>query len=260
MPTSASSIGKASSWNNSTLMIYGVLLALAALAWAWLFQLAIEMKNMPGAIGYDLPGFVAMWTVMMAAMMFPTLAPVASLYVRAVCKRSHGVIRSLRILGLVCGYLTVWALFGIFAFVVARVGGSLSIAAPTVVPWIGATVIAVCGLYQFTPFKDLCLSHCRSPIGFLFHFGNFRGKLRDLRVGFYHGGFCAGCCWALMLVMITVGVMNLTWMVGLTIIIVLEKTWRYGQQFSFAVGFFLIILACFIPWYPSLLSGLYIDI
>ena len=214
------------------------------------------MGTMSGTMGYGLPGFVTMWTVMMAAMMLPSLAPIATLYIRAVGMRSHGVIRLFRILGLVCGYLIVWALFGIFAFAIAWFGDSLMVSAPNAVPWIGAAVIGICGLYQFTPLKDLCLSHCRSPIAFLLHFGNFQGKLSDLRVGFYHGGYCAGCCWGLMVVMIAVGVMNLTWMLSLAIIIVLEKSWRYGQQLSIAVGIFLIILACFIPFYPSLLPGL----
>ena len=73
---------------------------------------------------------------------------------------------------------------------------------------------AAAGLYQLTPLKDLCLSHCRSPLGLLLHYGSYRGKARDLRVGVHHGGYCLGCCWALMVILIAVGVMNIAAMVG----------------------------------------------
>ena len=120
-------------------------------------------------------------------------------------------------------------------------------------------MLVACGVYQASPLKYRCLSHCRSPLGFLMHFGNFRGPLRDLRVGLYHGGYCLGCCWGLMVVMIAVGVMNLVWMAGLAAVIFLEKTWRHGERLGIAVGVALIVLAFVVPWYPAPLPGLRLD-
>jgi predicted metal-binding membrane protein len=120
-----------------------------------------------------------------------------------------------------------------------------------------ALLLAGAGLYQVTPLKDRCLSHCRSPIGFLLHFGNYTGRLRDLRVGLYHGGYCVGCCWGLMLVLIIVGVMNLAWMAGIAAAVFLEKTWGHGKAFSVTLGLALIVFACFVPWHPELIPGLH---
>jgi Predicted metal-binding integral membrane protein (DUF2182) len=94
--------------------------------------------------------------------------------------------------------------------------------------WDHAGPRAASRVYQFTPLKARCLRHCRSPLGFLLHFGNFRGRLRDVRVGIYHGGYCVGCCWSLMLVLVAVGVMNMAWMVALTAVVFAEKIWRSG--------------------------------
>ena len=132
--------------------------------------------------------------------------------VRAVSANSRPVntIRapeSRTVLALAFGYLLVWALFGLFAYGAALVADRL-VMGSGVSPWVGAVVIALCGLYQFTPFKQACLNHCRSPISFLLRFGNFRGRFRDVYVGFYHGGYCAGCCVGLMVIMVAVGVMN----------------------------------------------------
>jgi predicted metal-binding membrane protein len=163
----------------------------------------------------------------------------------------------LRSAGFVVGYLAVWALFGVLAFVAAWAGSLVAAEVPNAAPWVAALLLAAAGIYQLTPFKDRCLKHCRSPLGFLLHFGNYRGRLRDLRVGFYHGAYCVGCCWGLMVVLITVGVMNLPWMVGLAAVIFIEKTWRYGKAFSVAFGIALIALACFVPRRASLVPGLY---
>lgn len=94
--------------------------------------------------------------------------------------------------------------------------------------WSAAVALAVARVYQFTPLKARCLRHCRSPLGFLLHFGNFRGRLRDVRVGICHGCYCVGCCWSLVLVLVAVGVMNMAWMVALTAVVFAEKIWRSG--------------------------------
>ena len=122
--------------------------------------------------------------------------------------------------------------------------------------WSAAVALAVAGVYQFTPLKARCLRHCRSPLGFLLHFGNFRGRLRDVRVGIYHGGYCVGCCWSLMLVLVAVGVTNMAWMVALTAVVFAEKTWRSGQAFGYAAGALMIIAALLLPWLPPVQTAL----
>lgn len=238
--------------------VWGALLAATALAWALTVRGAVEMGNMPGTMGRSVPAFVGMWTVMMAAMMLPSVAPVGSLYVRSLRRQSAGLVSGLRLTGLVFGYLGVWAAFGLVAFGAAWTAGRLAREAPGVAPWVGAGVLAVCGIYQLTPLKERCLSHCRSPVSFLLHFGSYRGRKRDVRVGVYHGAYCLGCCWSLMVVMIAVGVMNLAWMAGLAAIIFMEKTWRYGKELGMAFGIALILLAFFVPWNPELLPGLHL--
>jgi predicted metal-binding membrane protein len=216
------------------------------------------MGNGPGTMGRGFGGFIAFWTAMMAAMMLPSVAPVGSVYLRTIRHRTTGALRALRVASLVAGYLGAWALFGALAFAAAWGAGRLASDAPGVAPWVAAAVLAAGGIYQLTPLKDRCLSHCRSPLGFLLHFGNYRGRLRDARTGFYHGGYCVGCCWGLMVVLIAVGVMNLAWMAGLAAVIFLEKTWRHGKVLALVVGVALVVYACFVPWYPGLAPGLHL--
>jgi predicted metal-binding membrane protein len=118
------------------------------------------------------------------------------------------------------------------------------------------TDVGLVGPDQFTPLKARCLRHCRSPLGFLLHLGNFRGRLRDVRVGIYHGGYCVGCCWSLMLVLVAAGVMNMAWMVALTAVVFAEKIWRSGQAFGYAIGALMIIAALLLPWLPPVQTAL----
>jgi predicted metal-binding membrane protein len=139
------------------------------------------------------------------------------------------------------------------AFGISRALGKLAPMGTNLAPsrlavWSAAIALAVAGVYQFTPLKARCLRHCRSPLGFLLHFGNYAGRLRDVRVGAYHGGYCVGCCWSLMLVLVAVGVMNMAWMAGLTAVVFVEKVWRSGQAFGYAVGGALILTGLLLPW------------
>lgn len=259
MSTSVSRVGFSLDARAKAPVIWAALLAGAALAWTVTVRGAMEMGNGPGTMGRGLAGFMLLWMVMMAAMMLPSVAPVGSLYLRSVRGHSIGVLRALRVGSLILGYLGAWAAFGMLAFAAAWAGGRLAAETPSAAPWVGAAALAVAGLYQLTPLKDRCLSHCRSPLGFLLHFGGYSGRLRDVRVGLYHGGYCVGCCWALFIVLIAVGVMNIAWMAGLAAIILLEKTWRYGKALGVALGIALLVLAIFVPSHPELLPGLHLD-
>jgi predicted metal-binding membrane protein len=236
---------------------WAALFVVAALAWALTLRSAAGMAPSPGTMGRGVGGFLVQWTLMMTAMMLPSVSPVVSLYTYALRQGSTGWVRAARSGGLVAGYLTVWAAFGLLGYAAAWSGGRLAAHAPGVAPWIGAGVLAAAGMYQLSPLKGRCLSHCRSPLGFLIHFGGYRGRLRDLRVGLYHGGYCVGCCWGLMVVLVAVGVMNLAWMAGLAAVVFVEKTWRHGKGFSLAFGVALIVFACFVPAHPGLVPGLH---
>jgi predicted metal-binding membrane protein len=228
------------------------LLIAAAAAWAATVALARGMAGMTGTMGLGLLVFVPVWTLMMAAMMLPSVTPVATLYARTFQGN-----RTARIAGLVAGYLAVWAAAGLPAFGLAWLAGWLTGRHPGGAQAAAVAVFALCGAYQLSPLKDRCLAHCRSPLGLLMHYGSYRGRLRDLRVGVHHGGYCLGCCWALMLVLVAVGVMNVAAMVGLAALVLTEKTWRWGPLAGRLAGAIALGLAVAMIWFPWLAPGLH---
>ena len=229
-----------------------VLLIRAAAAWAATLVLARGMAGMTGTMGLGLAVFVPIWTLMMAAMMLPSVAPTASLYAKTMQDN-----RAARIAGLVAGYLAVWAAAGVPAFGLAWLAGWLTGSHPAAAHVIAVGAFAVCGIYQLSSLKDRCLAHCRSPLGLLMHYGSYRGRLRDLRVGAHHGGYCLGCCWGLMVILIAVGVMNVAAMVGLAALVLVEKVWTRGPLVGRLAGIAALALAVAIIWLPWLAPGLH---
>ena len=226
------------------------LLIAAAGAWAGTVALARGMAGMTGTMGLGRVAFVPVWTLMMAAMMLPSVTPAATLYARTVQ-------RPARIAGLVIGYLAVWAAAGLPAFGLAWLAGWMAGQHARAAHIAAVAVFAMCGVYQLTPLKDRCLAQCRSPLGLLLRYGSYRGRLRDLRVGVHHGGYCLGCCWALMVILVAVGVMNVAAMVGLAALVLIEKTWRWGSAAGRLAGVAALALAVAIIWFPWLASGLH---
>jgi predicted metal-binding membrane protein len=227
-----------------------LVLALAAGAWLATVAIATDMGVMPGTMGLGVLAFLGAWTLMMAAMMLPSIAPLTSLYTRTL--RDH---RLRRVVLLAAGYLAVWAAVGVVAFVAADAAEHLADNAPG---WAQAVAIATCiacGVYQLTPLKERCLRHCRSPLGHLMRYTSWRGPLVDARVGVDHGAWCLGCCWSLMVLLVTFGVMNLLAMVALAAVIVVEKVLVPGRWFSVAVGAAAFVLAAVIWLDPSLAPG-----
>jgi predicted metal-binding membrane protein len=210
------------------------------------------MAGMAGTMGLGLAAFVPAWTLMMAAMMLPSVAPTASLYAKTF--RDN---RAARIAGLVAGYLAVWAAVGVPAYGLAWLAGWLTAKHPSAAHIMAVAVFAACGIYQLSSLKDRCLAHCRSPLGLLLHYGSYRGRSRDLRVGAHHGAYCVGCCWGLMVILIAVGVMNIVAMIGLAALVLVEKVWRGGPAAGRLAGAAVLALAVATIWLPWLAPGLH---
>jgi len=227
------------------------LLLAAAGAWLGVVALAGDMGSMPGTMGLGFGSFVAVWTLMMAAMMLPSVAPFAALYTRTIQER-----RRLRVVAFASGYLLVWAAAAFPAYGLAWVADRLVDGHPDAATALAAAIFVGCGVYQLTPFKDRCLAHCRSPLGFLVKYGASRGRGRDFVVGSRHGAFCLGCCWALMALLVVFGIMNLVAMLALAAIVLVEKTWARGTQFARAIGVVALVLAVVVLFVPAVAPGL----
>ena len=230
------------------------LVLLTALAWAYLIHLDREMSaamaydremaNMGMAMAMDLPWKLtdaalafAMWAVMMIGMMTPSAAPVVLLFAgmrRGVAAHPVPAI----VVAFVAGYLVVWFLFSAVAVLAQWALHEAALLSPmlaTTSAPLGAAILIAAGIYQLTPFKGTCLTHCRSPLGFLMsHWRD--GTAGALRMGIAHGTYCLGCCWALMCVLFVVGVMNLAWIAGLAIFVLIEKAGPAGTLVARAGG------------------------
>ncbi|SJM30600.1 DUF2182 domain-containing protein [Mesorhizobium delmotii] len=189
---------------------------------------------------------IAMWWVMMIAMMSPSAAPTILLYARV---HRHALAQGqiqdrLAPTGVfMAGYLLVWLGFSVAAtalhwllereaFVSATMMSSQS-------RWLSAIVLIAAGLYQLSPLKNACLSHCRAPTAFLARHWRPHA-LGALRLGALHGAFCVGCCWMLMALLFVGGIMNLVWVAGLAILVLVEKAFPAGQWVGRAAGIVLI--------------------
>mgnify|MGYP000400864166 CR=1 FL=1 len=226
------------------------LLIAAALAWVVILAWSPLGRAMEGRMEFVLPAFLITWTVMMAAMMLPSVAPVASLYSRSISER-----RAVRLTQFTGGYLVVWASAGVLAFALGAFIGGLADANPSLGIAAGAGAYLVCGLYQLSPLKSRCLQHCRSPLSLVLKYGSYRGSLRDFRVGLHHGGYCLGCCWSLMVVLLALGAMSVVPMVILAAIVITEKLSPKGENFSRLVGVGSLALAVATIWIPDLAPG-----
>jgi predicted metal-binding membrane protein len=220
------------------------------LAWIYL----IRMSNMSGAAmpGMDMAMPMAhrwtltdmwlmfvMWAVMMVAMMLPGTIPMLTMYAAIV--RSKGIGGGANLWVFAAGYVVVWTLFSALATLLQTALQNVSLVSDEMraTPLLGGLILIVAGLYQFTPFKSTCLSHCRSPIGFFM--SEWReGIIGAIIMGIRHGAYCAGCCWPLMLLLFVAGVMNLLWVAAISALVLVEKVSRYGKPVATAAGAVLV--------------------
>ena len=181
--------------------------------------------------------FVGMWLAMMVAMMLPSCLPMLLLYRRAAAFRGELHLGSITfVLG--SGYFFVWVLFGVVAYAAGAVVAHAAMTSMTVcrtVPFAAAGALVLAGIFQLSPWKSVCLRHCRDPLSVVAHHlhGGWRGALS---LGLHHGTFCVRCCWALMLIQLVLGVMNLAVMVIVGVVIALEKLIPRGKLVARITG------------------------
>jgi predicted metal-binding membrane protein len=233
--------------------LVALLVALAGLAW-WLT--ANQMVGMDAGPGTDLGPlgwFVGVWVLMMAAMMFPATAPTVALYARMT--RRRGLDRPLLF---AAAYLLVWTAVGLAAYGVFRAGSAWlgsELAWNAGGRWLAGGLLAAAAVYEMTPLKSVCLSPCRSPLGFLL--GTWRdGRAGALTMGAKHAAWCVGCCWALMAALFALGVMSLWWMALVAGLITIEKTLPWRRVATWGSAAVLAILAVALMVAPSNLPGL----
>ncbi|MPZ77806.1 MAG: DUF2182 domain-containing protein [Deltaproteobacteria bacterium] len=188
---------------------------------------------------------VSMWWVMMIAMMVPSAAPMILLYAAVARRQREKGSDALLPTGIFAwGYVAVWGFFSVIAAALQRGFEATGILSPMMMNstslLFAAAILVAAGLYQLTPAKQACLRHCRGPIQFLM--GHWRpGRWGAFWMGAEHGAYCLGCCWALMALLFFGGVMNLYWIAGLAVIVLLEKTIPSGDTLGKVIGGLLVL-------------------
>jgi predicted metal-binding membrane protein len=247
--------GLAPAWAaaRTRLGLIALLVLLAAVGWWWT---AREMQDMDGGPWTELGTlgwFLGVWVVMMAAMMFPSVAPTVALYSK---------LRHTRTLGapllFVSGYLLVWSAVGVLAYAIARIGSRLFgdvLAWDSAGRWVAGTTLLVAAVYELTPLKDVCLGKCRTPLGFLL--GSWKdGSLGAVQMGARHGGWCVGCCWALMASLFALGVMSIVWMALVAGLIAFEKLIPSRRVATYGTAAVLLVLGVLMLVAPDVIPAL----
>lgn len=234
------------------LVVVSGIVAVTLLCWLWIAPMARDMYGpMTGPSAWMMTSewdarhlflLWSMWAVMMAAMMLPSAIPLLVLYDGALRKRSGAAHIPSHVYAMAAGYLLIWAAFSVGATALQRLLSRLLLLNP-MMEMAGSTAVGVtlllAGGYQFTPWKEVCLSQCRSPMSFVMQRWR-KGIAGALRMGVEHGAYCLGCCWALMLLLFAGGVMNLTVIVGLTVVVLIEKLTPIGVVASRVLGVVLV--------------------
>jgi predicted metal-binding membrane protein len=213
----------------------------------------------PPPLVLAIPLFLLAWQVMVMAMMLPSTLPMLRLFRAASASAPRPWTAAA---GFVGGYLAVWGAFGTVAFAQDIGIHRLVDHTPWLAqhPWvIGGVALALAGEFQFSSLKDKCLAKCRNPAVYLVEHYRERGGSAAFRLGFGHGLFCLGCCWAMMLLMFAAGVANLWWMAGLTALMFYEKVGRAGDRVVPVAGVALLGLSVLVfahpAWLPGVLGG-----
>jgi predicted metal-binding membrane protein len=227
-------------------VVVAALVSISALALGYTGWLAtgFDMSEMmsPDYVPWSASYFtfmLVMWVVMMIGMMTPSVAPMVLLY--AALGRQHAARQRFAPPGwFLAGYLLAWTLFALAATLLQWVLEWRALVTPMMAGTsrtLGGVALLAAGIYQWLPAKQACLTSCRSPLTFVQRHGGFSPEAGGaLRLGVLHGLYCIGCCWALMLLLFAFGVMNLTWIAGLMVFVLLEKLLPWPRLVSRASG------------------------
>ena len=238
-------------------LILGGLLILSALAWVFLIWQARMMSSqaMGLTMGMSALLFIAIWIVMMVAMMFPTAAPMILMFSKIYISKRQQELPFVPTWVFVSAYLLVWSLCGVVAYPLAV--GIEQLAGQSM--WLmdnaarlGGVVLLLAGLYQLSPLKNICLSKCRTPLQFILSSWH-DGYGGAFRMGLEHGTYCLGCCWLLFVILFPLGIMNIAVMALVTALIFAEKALPIGRQISKLTGAGLIVYGALIMFLPAAL-------
>jgi predicted metal-binding membrane protein len=229
--------------------LVAALVSVAAVGWV---VTATEMSGMDDGPWTSLgaPGwFLGVWL----AMMLPSVWPTVALFSRMSKARS-----ALPPLLFTAGYLAAWAAFGAVAVAVAAGGSHFAggvLAWDRAGRWAAGATLVVAAVYELTPLKDVCLGKCRSPFHFLFDSWR-HGSRGALELGAKHGGWCVGCCWALMASLFALGVMSLVWGAVIAVVIAAQKMLAQRRVASYGTVALLSLLAVLVLAAPGILPAL----
>lgn len=234
------------------LIIGGGLLVLTGGAWWYTMAMAASMENMEAAMlmpmnhlwspGEAIMVFV-MWTVMMAAMMTPSVTPLLLTFAQVHRKRRERQRPYVPTGVFLAGYFLSWASFSLVATGLQwalQANALLSPQMRAASPILGGLLLTMAGLYQLSSWKYRCLVHCRDPLGFIMTAWR-EGWSGALRMGIHHGVYCLGCCWLLMTLLFVVGVMNLLWVALIAIFVLLEKILETRKWISSLAAAILVV-------------------
>lgn len=236
----------------------GTICAVTLLAWAVTVE---RMRGMDAGPGTDLGGvgwFLGVWVTMMAAMMLPSVAPMALLFDRVSRARAQRGQTAVPLWIFLSGYFISWTAYGLAGYGVFRLLRGLRLHAlgwHHQGPLIAGAAIAAAGIYQLTPLKRVCLRQCRSPMHYVM--GGWRsGRGGALRMGLEHGAFCVGCCWGLMVILFALGVMSVVWMLVVAGLIFAEKVLPWGARLTHVFAVTFILAGVWVAAAPGSVPGL----
>jgi predicted metal-binding membrane protein len=232
-------------------------------AWVDVVVTAHRMVTAPGGMnGHSMPPMIdamtavqpwtasefglrlAMWAVMMVAMMVPTAVPMTLMYAAVARKAAAQISPLAPTFVFVTGYITMWTIFSVVATIAQHALDRAALLSPMMVSTsarFGAALLIAAGIYQFTPLKNTCLKNCRAPAHFISRYWR-TGGLGAFRMGLRLGAYCVGCCWILMALLFVGGVMNLLWIAAIAIFVLLEKTIPFGDVSGRVAGAAMVLV------------------
>src|SRR5262245_57175586 len=241
----------------ASVLATALLLLLTVVAWTQVLMSPMGADDMAGmgmAMSFsvvDGAAYVTAWAVMMTAMMLPSALPMIGLYA-ATHRNARAMQKTIRVGLFTLMYLGLWTVTGIPIYLLSVVLGAVD---ARVLAYVVAAVLLVAGIFQLSPLKQVCLRHCRSPLGFLF--GHWReGWQGGLAMGRSHALYCLGCCWALMVVLVVAGAMGLPWVLLIAALVAAEKLLPGGEWIARIAGGALVLLAVAVALRPDLVATL----